>query len=232
MNTHRQPLAVLIALLLLGYSFESVGQNTMLADDDRNYAPAPYIPDGTRNQNPSEGKLKGVTLKIKRALVFVTDLKRSIDFYENVIGMEVYAVDQVYSVDQTTIGNKLFNTADGTRRRIAQLNTSNETRGIALREVDQPFEVPQTPRVTTILFEASDILGIHDRAKAYGVDVIGPSLAIVPERENAPRLRYMEMGILDPDGHVVTFFKYYTDSAEDDAEREKAAETYRVEMEL
>ncbi len=232
MNTHRQPLAVLIALLLLGYSFESVGQNTMPADDDRNYAPAPYIPDGTRNQNPSEGKLKGVTLKIKRALVFVTDLKRSIDFYENVIGMEVYAVDQVYSVDQTTIGNKLFNTADGTRRRIAQLNTSNETRGIALREVDQPFEVPQTPRVTTILFEASDILGIHDRAKAYGVDVIGPSLAIVPERENAPRLRYMEMGILDPDGHVVTFFKYYTDSAEDDAEREKAAETYRVEMEL
>lgn len=228
----QQSLACLIAVVVLGFSFPSIGQDYMPADDDPNYAPAPFIPDGTRNQNPQEGKLKGVTLRIKRALLFVTDLKRSIDFYENVIGLEVYAVDQVYSLDQTTIGNKLFNTADGTRRRIAQLNTSDETRGIALREVDEPFEVPQTPRVTTILFEASDILGIHERAKAYGSEVIGPSLAIVPERDNAPRLRYMEMGIMDPDGHVVTFFKYYTETAEDDAEWNKAADTFRVEMEL
>lgn len=232
MKQTSQTLGCLIAVLLVGYSFTSMGQDNMPADDDPNYAPAPFIPDGTRNQNPAEGKLKGVTLRLKRSLLFVTDLKRSLDFYENVIGLEVYAVDQVYSLDQTTIGNKLFNTEDGTRRRIAQLNTSNETRGIALREVNTPFTVPQTPRVTTILFEASDILGIYERAKAFGGETIGPSLAIVPERENAPRLRYMEMGVIDPDGHVITFFKYYDESAEDDAEWEAADKKYRVEMEL
>jgi predicted enzyme related to lactoylglutathione lyase len=204
------------------------------------YAKAPPLPDGTRNQNPAEGKLKGTTLRIKRALVFVTDLKRSIDFYENVIGLEVYAVDQVYSLDQTTMGNKLFNTVDGTRRRIAQLNTSNETRGIALREVDTPFEVPQNPRVTTVLFEASDILGIAERATAYGSEVIGPILAqkeavkeAVDDGEvKTPRLRYMELGVVDPDGHVIAFFKYYEDNAADDAEWNDAAERHRVEVEL
>ena len=175
MNDRRPSIACVVGALLIGYSFTAVGQENMPAtndttDGDPNYAPAPYIPDGTRNQNPSEGKLKGIDLKIKRVLLFVTDLKRSIDFYENVIGLEVHAVDQVYSLDQTTIGNKLFNTAEGTRRRIAQLNTSNETRGITLREVDEPFEVPQTPRITTVLFEASDIIGIHERAKAYRVE--------------------------------------------------------------
>lgn len=204
----------------------------MEADDDLNFAPAPYIPDGTRNQNPSEGKLKGVKLRLKRSLLFVTDLKRSLDFYENVIGLEVYAVDQRYSLDQTTIGNKIFNTAEGTRRRVAQLNTSSETRGIALREVDEPFEVPQTPRVSTILFEASDILGIRDRAEAYGTEIIGPTLGFMPAKGDAPRLRYMEMGILDPDGHVIAFFKYYEESAEDDAEWEAASQQYRVESDL
>lgn len=204
----------------------------MPAKDDPKYLEAPFIPDGTRNQNPAEGKLKGVDLRLKRSLLFVSDLKRSLDFYENVIGLEVYAVDQVYSVDQTTIGNKLFNTADGTRRRVAQLNTSNETRGIALREVDTPFEVPQTPRVTTILFEASDILGIYERAKAAGGETIGPSMAIIPERDTAPRLRFMEMGVIDPDGHVIAFFKYYDESAEDEAEWNAASETYKVEVGL
>ena len=201
-------------------------------DQKEVYAPAPHIPDGGRNQNPSEGKLKGQTLQIKRALLMVKDLKNSLDFYENVIGLEVYAVDQVYSLDQTTIGNRLFNTPHGTRRRIAQLNTSNETRGIALREIDAAFEVPQSPRLSTILFEASDIMGIHERAASAGATIIGPNLAIVPERENAAQLRYMELGVLDPDGHILTFFNYYLDTREDDAEWEVAKKKYKVDVEL
>ena len=198
------------------------------ANQEPIYAPAPPIPDGTRNQQPTEGKLKGQTLRIKRVLLMVKDLKTSLAFYEDVVGLEVYAVDQVYSLDQTTIGNRIFNTPPGTRRRIAQLNTSNETRGIALREIDAGFEVPQRPRLTTPLFEASDIMSIYDRATAAGATVIQPNLAIVPARENAPELRYMEMAILDPDGHVLTFFKYF----EDDDEWEQAKQKYKVDVEL
>ena len=71
-------------------------------------------------------------------------------------------------------------------------------------------------------------MAIHDRALAAGAEVIPPNLAIVPGRENAPELRYMEMAVLDPDGHVVTFFKYF----EDDEEWAQATERYKVEMEL
>lgn len=196
-------------------------------EDDR-YAPAPPIADGTRNQNPAEGKLKGKTLRIKRVLLMVKDLQHSLEFYENVIGLEVYAVDQVYSLDQTTIGNRIFNTPPGTRRRVAQLNTSNETRGIALREIDAEFSVPQRPRLTTVLFEASDILQILDRAEAAGAEIIAPNLAIVLARPGAPELRYMEMGIIDPDGHILTFFKY----VEDDEEWATAKSRYQVDVEL
>lgn len=192
------------------------------------FAPAPFIPDGSRNQDPQTGKLQGQTLRIKRVLLMVKDLKTSLEFYENVLGLEVYAVDQVYSLDQTTIGNRIFNTPPGTRRRIAQLNTSNETRGIALREIDADFEVPQQPRLTTVLFEASNIMEIYDRAQAAGAKVVAPNLAVVPGRPGAPELRYMELAILDPDGHVLTFFKYM----EDDAEWELAKEKYQVDVEL
>ena len=192
------------------------------------FAPAPFIPDGSRNQDPGSGKLQGQTLRIKRVLLMVKDLKNSLDFYEDVIGLEVYAVDQVYSLDQTTIGNRIFNTPPGTRRRIAQLNTSNETRGIALREIDADFEVPQQPRLTTVLFEASNIMEIYDRAVAAGANVVAPNLAVVPGRANAPELRYMELAILDPDGHVITFFKYMND----DAEWELAKSKYQVDVEL
>ena len=220
----------LLGIFVAWHSLAIADVETIPAEKQQIYAPAPYIPDGARNQNPSEGKLKGQTLRIKRTLLMVTDLQRSIDFYQNVIGLEVYAVDQVYSLDQTTIGNKIFNTPHGTRRRIAQLNTSNETRAIALREIDADFEVPQNPRVTTVLFEASDIIGIYERAVAAGGAVIPPSLAVVPKRDNAPQLRYMELAIIDPDGHVLTFFKYYTD--QDDVAWERAKEKYKVEMEL
>lgn len=232
MTDYRHVVACISALFICGCAHANASDSIKPADDNEAYAPAPHIPDGTRNQYPSEGKLKGQTLRIKRALLMVKDLKRSLNFYENVIGLEVYAVDQVYSLDQTTIGNKIFNTPYGTRRRIAQLNTSNETRGLALREIDAEFEVPQIPRLNTILFEASEIMGIHDRAAEAGASVIGPHIAIVPERENAPQLRYMEMAVLDPDGHVLTFFKYYTESAEDEAEWRAARKKYQADVDL
>lgn len=229
---YRKSFFAFLAMAIVGLVPHAFSQESQEDDEKNLYAPAPFIPDGTRNQNPSEGKLKGQTLRIKRVLLMVKDLERSLEFYEHVIGFEVYAVDQVYSLDQTTIGNKIFNTPFGTRRRIAQLNTSNETRGIALREIDADFDVPQSPRLSTVLLEASDIMGIHDRAIEYGAEVIGPNIAIVPERENAPRLRYMEMAVVDPEGHLVTFFKYYLDTPEDDEEWEAAAKKYKLDVEL
>jgi catechol 2,3-dioxygenase-like lactoylglutathione lyase family enzyme len=190
---------------------------------------APYIAPGTRNQNPAEGKLKGQTLRVKRVLVMVSDLQRSLDFYENVIGLEVYAVDQDYAYDTTAIGKEIFNTPYGTRRRNATLNTSAETRGIALREINAAFDVPQAPRTSTILFEASHILDVYERAKAAGATVIDPRLGMVEATETISELRYMEFAVIDPDGHTLAFYRYFT--GEESAEWEEAKAKFKLEIE-
>lgn len=216
--------AVLLGLAAFGWVCGAVAQDATGNDQKELQAPAPFIQDGDRNQNPSEGKLKGQTLRIKRPLLMVTDLKRSLDFYENVVGLELYSVDQTYSIDGANVGRKIFNTPEGTRWRLAMLNTSDEVRGLSLREIDADFEVPNGPRVSTVLFEASDILGIRDRAKKAGATVIGPHLAAGVASNGAAEYRFMEMGVIDPDGHVVTFFKYFHDTPEDNAAWESVKE--------
>lgn len=187
--------------------------------------PAPHIPQGTRNQDPSQGKLKGQTLRIKRPLVMVTDLQRSVKFYEGVIGLELYAVEPTYNSDPNAPGNQLFNLPARTRWRVATLNTSDQTRGITLREIpDVDFQVPQNPRLSVVLFEASEILAIYDRAIKAGATVMRPMMGSIPAAGGAPELRFLEFALLDPDGHAVAFFKY----VDDDDEWEKMKKTFEV----
>ncbi|MEM9530016.1 MAG: VOC family protein [Pseudomonadota bacterium] len=195
------------------------------ADD---HSTAPFIADGTRNQAPQAGKLKGSVIRIKRPLLMVKDLAESITFYESVIGLELYAVEQAYNTDPTSIGNPLFNLPRDTRRRVATFNTSNEVRGLALRELpDLDFEVSQSPRVFTLLFESDDILGVRERALKAEAEVIGPVIAQVAATDQSPELRYMELGVVDPNGHVIAFFQYFTD----DAEWEAAKKAYTLVIE-
>ena len=197
--------------------------------DDPNYAPAPFIADGARNNDPSTGPLAGMTLRLHRALLMVKDLKTSLDFYTGVVGLEVYSVDQMYALDQSTIGNFMFNTPPGTKRRLAYLNTSTEARGLTLREIDADFEVPTNPHIGTLLFEASNILDVYERAKASGAKVIPPSLGYTPPRNGNPERRFMEMGVVDPDGHVIAFYNNFPAGPAGDADWDRAQEMYRLD---
>ena len=217
--------ALATCLLTASMSGTAIAQDA----DDPNYAPAPFIPDGARNNDPSTGPLAGTTLRLHRALLMVKDLKTSLDFYTGVVGLEVYSVDQMYALDQTTIGNMMFNTPPGTKRRLAYLNTSAEARGLTLREIDAEFEVPTNPHIGTLLFEASNILEIAARATASGAKVINPSLGYTPPRNGNPERRFMEMGVVDPDGHVIAFYNNFPATPEGDAAWEEAKETYRLD---
>lgn len=174
--------------------------------------PAPYIEPGKRNSNPAEGKLKGQVLRIKRPLLLVTDLQRSVAFYRDVIGLEVFNVEPVYSSDPDGLGNKLLNLPPGTRWRVATLNTSDEARGITLREVpDVDFRVSQDPRKQIILFEASEALKVYRRAMQAGAEVFPPKFGDMTASNG---MRLLEFGLLDPDGYVLAFFKYVDNDAE------------------
>lgn len=128
---------------------------------------APFIRESTFNQEPESGKLEGKVLRVKRPLLIVKDLARSLDFYVDVVGLEVYSVEPTYNRDPASLGYELFNIPAGARKRMAMLNTSNEIRGLTLQEVrDFEFEFDHAPRAFTVLFETDDLRGIRARAAA------------------------------------------------------------------
>ncbi len=217
MNCRIATLSIALALLLLD-AFLPV-----LASENPLHPPAPFLRESTFNQEPASGKLEGKLLRVKRPLLIVKDLARSLEFYVDVVGLEVYAVEPTYNKDPESLGYEMFNIPEGSRKRMAMLNTSDEVRGMTLQEVrDVEFEVPQNPRVFTVLFETDDLLGIRERATSAGFQVIDPVIAEIPATDDAPRLRFAEFGIIDPDGHVVAFFQYF--HGED--EWQKAQATY------
>jgi catechol 2,3-dioxygenase-like lactoylglutathione lyase family enzyme len=186
--------------------------------------PAPFIREGTLNQNPTIGKLRGRILRVKRPLLMVHDLERSIHFYVDLVGLELYDIEPAYDTNPESLGYPMFNIDAGARKRMASLNTSDEVRGVTLEELlDMDWTVQQKPRTSTILFETDDLLGIISRVKAAGYTVIPPVAGEIPARLGVPALRFMEGGVVDPDGHVVAFFQNYAD----DAEWQRIREQYR-----
>lgn len=175
------------------------------------YPDAPALREGSFSQKPLQGKL----LRVKRPLFIVSDLERSLAFYVDVLGLELYSVDPYYNRDPASLGYEMFDVPKGARKRMAMLNTSDEVRGLTLQEVrDMEVTFDNKPRGFTVLFETDDLLGIRQRAKSAGFHIIEPLLDEIPATSAAPRLRFMEFAIIDPDNHVVSFFQYFDSDQE------------------
>jgi len=184
------------------------------------YPDAPPIREGTYSQKPLQGRL----LRVKRPLLIVRDLERSVRFYADVIGLELYSVEPYYNRDPRSLGYEMFGIPDGARKRMAMFNTSDEVRGLTLQEVkDMDVVFTQRPRSFTVLFETDDLLGIRRRAKDAGFRVVEPSLDEIPATATTPRLRFMELAVIDPDDHAVAFFQYF----DGDAEWQEAQRVFR-----
>ena len=155
---------------------------------------------GSKSNEPMQGK----TLRVKRATLLVHDLERSIAFYRDVLGLELYDHEDEYNTNPDSYGYPLFNIPVGSRKRMALFNTSDEVRGFAIEEVlDFEWEVQQTPRVATVLFETDDIKGLEQRLRNGGYTVYQPA------RGEAYDLHFVELGFLDPDGHLIAAYQYF-----------------------
>ena len=84
--------------------FMSNGAHSKDNVDEELRPPAPFIRESTFNQNPGSGKLEGKLLRVKRPLLIVKDLGRSLDFYVDVIGLEIYSVEPTYNRDPASLG--------------------------------------------------------------------------------------------------------------------------------
>ncbi len=214
-------LTLMTAALLVMPALATAGEDRDYKNEDwynaEHYPDAPFIRESGMSQEPIKDKL----LRIKRPLVIVRDLERSLEFYVDVVGLEVYKIDPYYNTDPESLGYKLFDVPAGARKRMATLNTSDEIRGLTIQEVrDMTVEFTGRPRPFTILFETDDLMGIRARATEAGFRVIQPVLAEIPATRTAPRLRFMEFGVIDPDNHVISFFQYFDSDEEwDEAQR-------------
>lgn len=155
---------------------------------------------GTRAMEPMTGK----TLRVKRPTLLVRDLQRSIDFYTDVLGLELFDVEPNYNTDPESLGYPLFNLPPGVRKRMAYFNTSDEVRGFAVEEVlDFDWSVQQRPRTSVVLFETDDIENLERRLRDGGHTVWTPA------RGDNYGLRFAEIGFLDPDGHLIAAFQVF-----------------------
>lgn len=175
------------------------------------YPDAPFLREGGFGQQPLQGKL----LRVKRPLVVVSDLERSLRFYVDVLGLELYSVDPYYDKNPDSLGYAMFGVPQGSRKRMAMLNTSDEIRGLTLQEIrDVPMNFSARPRSFTILFETDDLLGIRERAQRAGMEIIEPQLGDIPATSTTPALRFIEFAVMDPDDHVISFFQSFESDEE------------------
>jgi catechol 2,3-dioxygenase-like lactoylglutathione lyase family enzyme len=155
---------------------------------------------GSHSEQSTQEKI----LRIKRSTLLVHDLQRSIDFYTQVLGLELFDVEPDYVTDPESYGYPLFNIPQGARKRMAYFNTSSEVRGFAIEEVlDFEWTVQQRPRAAVTLFETSDIAGLEQRLRDGGYTVWAPS-----HGENYGKI-FAEIGFLDPDGHLLAAYQYF-----------------------
>ena len=200
-------------MLLLGLAGMLPAQAQNAAD--HRLSPAPFIRDGSFNQDPAIGSLAGRVLRLKRGWLLVSDLERSVAFYADLIGLELYAISPNFDRRPDPLAEPMFGYAPDARRRVATFNTSNEVRAFGLTEVaDMDWQVQQHPRTSTVLFQTDHLLEILERVDDAGYEVIGPIAGMVPADVGVPAVRYLEAGVVDPDGHVIALFQAYADGEE------------------
>lgn len=186
-----------------------------IARSEELLSPAPFIRDGSLNQDPAIGSLAGRLLRLKRGWLLVSDLERSVAFYADLIGLELYAISPNFDRRRDPLAEPMFGYAPDARRRVATFNTSDEIRAFGLTELaDMDWQVQQQPRTSTVLFQTDHLLEILSRVAAAGFAVIGPIAGMVPADVGVPAVRYLEAGVVDPDGHVIALFQAFAEGPE------------------
>ena len=148
-----------------------------------------------------------VPTDVRRTTIIVRDMKRSLAFWRDVLGLKVN-----YDTGVTLSGVALPVGQPGTKARLVLLNANDAFIGwIGLMElVDPPLEEPPYPRrlgvgSAVIVVNTDDVEArCAAAAAAPGITVTGePRLQTYPSRDNGDPIRVMGCNVLDPDGIAV-----------------------------
>lgn len=145
-------------------------------------------------------------VRLQRPNLIVPDLDAALKFYVDHLGFEfAYAEDSAVN-PETNFAYRAFNFDPTKAIRQATLHTSTQERGFALTEVvGLEAEVSRTPSLTAMVVETKRFMDLR-------ADLIADGYTVTDYRDTSAgrdsRQGILEMGVLDPAGHLIVMFQY------------------------
>jgi catechol 2,3-dioxygenase-like lactoylglutathione lyase family enzyme len=137
---------------------------------------------------------------LKRVNLLVADLDRSLAIYRDILGFRVFEISES---SPQSYSYAVFGIPAKAKLRFATLDSSTETRALALTEV-KGVELPAPPAFGTSspVIRVTHFDEVLARLRAAGLRVVEPRRSKTPEGRE-----FSELGFTDPDGHVVVLYQ-------------------------
>jgi len=141
-------------------------------------------------------------VKIKRPNLVVPDLDAAIHFYGDILGFRFLGAGES-KVNPDSYSYPIFGFDKDKPIRGARFSTSTEERGLMITEVKgMEVKVPDHPRAAVLVVETKRIRELEKQLREEGFKIIDP---IEADGAGGP---FIEMGVVDPAGHMIVLFQY------------------------
>jgi catechol 2,3-dioxygenase-like lactoylglutathione lyase family enzyme len=137
---------------------------------------------------------------LKRVNLLVRDLDRSLAVYRDILGFRVF---QISESGPQSYSYPVFRLPPQARLRFCTLDSSTETRALALTEVSG-IELPAPPVIalSTPVIRIERFDEVRARLEAAGLAVVEPRRSKTAEGRD-----FRELAFTDPDGHLVVLYQ-------------------------
>ena len=142
-----------------------------------------------------------MSIRLQRANFLVSDIQAALDFYVEVLGMEVAFFKQGRA---TSYSHRVFGIDSSQTIGFAALSTPTQPRVMALTEVPGLEKQPE-PRRSAIVLDVEDVDGVVARAQAGGYEVFEEEKLVTHDGRTG-----REIGILDDDGNLAVIYHILT----------------------
>jgi len=139
-----------------------------------------------------------VANRFQRGNFVVSDLDRSVEFYTNVLGMNI---DFIKESEPDSYSYIVFKISRERRLRFAMLSYPDQPRVMALTEIDGGLDPLQQPIRSAIVIEVPDFDGAITRAEDYSCHIYPEEKLFTPDGREG-----RQVGIQDPDGNLIVIY--------------------------
>ena len=138
--------------------------------------------------------------ELKRINLLVSDLDRSLEIYEGVIGMEVFEI-KISKAD--SYAYEVFNVPSDARLRFASLNVGSEKRAFALTEVTKAGLPSQDGiKMATAVIKINNLKEIYNQINDLELKTTRIDEDTTPEGRT-----FLEFSFVDYDGNLIVLYE-------------------------